>query len=93
MNTNDPMRSAEDEDVCRVCGYTDGDLFFKDTWPTHIICPCCSWESGTQALGLEGTREYRGYWTGQGAPWFSPRARPEEWDLLAQLQNIPPHWR
>lgn len=80
--------------MCRVCGYTDGDLFFKDTWPTHhIICPCCSWEAGTQALGLEGTREYRGYWTGQSAPWFSPRARPEEWDLLAQLQNIPPHRR
>ncbi|WP_432042534.1 hypothetical protein [Streptomyces cadmiisoli] len=55
-----PMRSVEDEDVRRVCGYTDGSLFFEDTWPTHIICDCCGGDSGTQALGLEGTREYRG---------------------------------
>ncbi|MEU9284166.1 hypothetical protein AB0D57_05415 [Streptomyces sp. NPDC048275] len=87
------MRSVEDEDVCRVCGYTDGILFFEDTWPTHIICDCCGWESGTQALGLEGTREYRGYWTGQGAEWFSRGARPKDWDLLKQLRNIPPDWR
>jgi hypothetical protein len=87
------MRSTEDEDVCRVCGYTDGSLFFEGTWPTHIICSCCGWESGTQALGLQGTREYRGYWAGQGAEWSSRGARPKDWDLLKQLRNIPAEWR
>ncbi|MFC8663190.1 hypothetical protein [Streptomyces sp. NPDC057199] len=93
MKSDDPMRSVEDEEVCRVCGYTDGDLFFENTWPTHIICSCCGWESGTPALDLSATREYRGYWTGQGAEWFSRGARPKDWDLLEQLRNIPEDWR
>ncbi|MFG2347863.1 hypothetical protein [Streptomyces phaeochromogenes] len=36
-----------------------------------------------------GTREYRGYWTGQGDEWSSRGARPKDWDLLKQLRNIP----
>ncbi|MFJ3235870.1 hypothetical protein [Streptomyces sp. NPDC086787] len=87
------MRSEEDEDICRVCGYSDGGLFYEDTWATNAICPCCGAESGIQALSLQGAREYRGYWIGQGARWFRQKEQPPGWDLVKQLTKIPREWR
>lgn len=44
-----------------------------------------------------GLRNYRGYWVGHGASWSSPSAerkhKHQGWDLLKQMQNIPPQWR
>ncbi|WP_338063999.1 hypothetical protein [Streptomyces noursei] len=42
---------------------------------------------------LMGVRGHRGYWLGQGVPWAAPSERPEDWDLLTQIENIPTEWR
>nr|WP_078970913.1 hypothetical protein [Streptomyces chattanoogensis] len=83
----------EEESVCRVCGYDDGDLFWEGGWPTAIICPCCGNESDVSDDSVRGIREYRGYWVGCGAGWTYPSKRPVDWDLLEQVAKIPPEWR
>jgi hypothetical protein len=32
-------------------------------------------------------------WLESGTPWFDPKARPPDWDLQAQLRDIPAHYR
>ncbi|MFE0426442.1 hypothetical protein [Streptomyces sp. NPDC058953] len=88
------------EDICRMCGWTDGGLTWEDGWPTASICACCGTESGIGDMGwpgnarhLEGIRAFRGWWVGNGAVWYRPYHRPPDWDLLTQLANIPQHWR
>ncbi|MER0444439.1 hypothetical protein ABR738_07590 [Streptomyces sp. Edi4] len=82
------------ETVCRVCGYSDGDLYRDGGgWPTGLICACCGGQSGIQDATLQGVREFRGYWLGLGAPWDSPSEKAERWDLLEQISNIEPSWR
>ncbi|AYG85041.1 hypothetical protein DWB77_07257 [Streptomyces hundungensis] len=87
-----PNRSNDDEELCRVCGYAAGP-FFEGTWPSSAICSCCGWDPQTQPAGLDATRELRGYWIGHGAQWHSPKEQPGNWDLYAQIQDIPELWR
>ncbi|MFF8960301.1 hypothetical protein [Streptomyces sp. NPDC014894] len=98
--TNTNTGTITDEEYCRICGYGDGGLIWENGWPTAVICPCCGTESGIGDMGdpgtwegLRGIRDYRGYWVGNGARWHSPTLRPKEWDLLAQLADIPTVWR
>ncbi|MET8982975.1 hypothetical protein ABZX85_46120 [Streptomyces sp. NPDC004539] len=35
----------------------------------------------------------RAYWAASGAVWDVPTNEPENWDLRAQLAQIPPEWR
>ncbi|MFJ3235871.1 hypothetical protein [Streptomyces sp. NPDC086787] len=82
------------ETICRVCGFSDGDLYRDEGgWPTDIICPCCGAQSGIHDGTLDGVRAFRGYWVGQGAAWDTPEVRPENWDLIAQISSVPPAWR
>ncbi|MGW8748925.1 hypothetical protein [Streptomyces sp. NPDC055794] len=92
--------AAEAEDFCRMCGYGE-DRFWDAGWPTGAICDCCGNESGIGDMGakpgswsgVEGLHAFRGWWLGAGAGWERPRRRPDGWDVLRQLENIPPHWR
>ncbi|MFI1014800.1 hypothetical protein [Streptomyces sp. NPDC020965] len=91
---------TDNEDICRICGYSDGALFWENGWPTAGICDCCGTESGIGDMGTPGTweglsgiRDYRGYWVGHGAVWNSPSLKPKGWDLLTQIANIPERWR
>jgi len=75
---------------CRICGFNNyPDEFWKDKIPMYIICPCCGCESGNEDYTLETTKLYREKWINQGAIWFLPKEKPEKWDIVKQLKNIP----
>ncbi len=40
-----------------------------------------------------GARDFRGWWIGQGAQWWHPHSKPQGWDVLQQVMNIPAPWR
>ncbi len=81
------------ETICRVCGMEYG----TPTWNSENdasfdICNCCGVEFGVQDWTLEGVKEYRGDWISNGAQWFSPKLKPETWNLEEQLKHIPSRW-
>ncbi|KND26030.1 hypothetical protein [Streptomyces acidiscabies] len=84
--------SAE-ETTCRVCGQNDGTVLWSNGTPHYVICDCCGTESGIGDDNLSQARELRGFWVANGAPWDVPRNRPEDWNLLDQMKNLPPEWR
>ncbi|MEF3118930.1 hypothetical protein [Streptomyces chrestomyceticus] len=83
----------EIETICRVCGYDDGEPRWVNGCANSDICSACASQSGLNDTMLSGVRELRGYWVGQGAPWSYPKDKPEGWDLLKQISNLPPEWR
>ncbi|MFJ7999887.1 hypothetical protein ACIQ7D_22550 [Streptomyces sp. NPDC096310] len=86
--------SSEIEHACRICGAIfPGDPTWENSVPNYVICNCCGLESGIGDTDLESVRSYRGYWVGNGAKWSTPTRKPDHWDLLKQLENIPPQWR
>ncbi|WP_217223033.1 hypothetical protein [Streptomyces anulatus] len=94
MPSGDVVAPGPDEEsACRVCGHDDGDLFWEGGWPTALICVCCGNESDVSDASLMGVRNYRGYWTGNGAAWHSPSFKPPDWAILEQLARIPAEWR
>lgn len=99
---SDPHRVSTDgaagirspETACRVCGLDDGEeLYDQYGVPQYVICGCCGVESGLGDQDLSQVRENRGYWVARGAPWHWPEDKPAEWDVLAQLSNVPEEWR
>lgn len=78
-----------------MCGLGDGKTALWDEFgaPQYLICECCGMESGIGDDNLAQVREVRGYWVGNGAKWHEPKFKPEPWDILQQLANIPPEWR
>lgn len=46
-----------------------------------------SWEC------VRSLHNHRGWWTGHGAQWWCPRGKPQDWDVLQQVMNIPTSWR
>ncbi|MFE6888037.1 hypothetical protein [Streptomyces sp. NPDC057694] len=81
------------ESACRICGLDVGEALFEHGFPNYVICQCCGNESGIGDDNLMQVQELRGYWVGHGAQWDRPRHRPADWDLMAQLANVPLHWR
>ena len=82
------------ESVCRVCGWDDGDDFYDQTGSaTYIICDCCGAEAGRDQYDARSARRYRQEWLDKGAPWFSPRDMPPDWNVEAQLQAVPASYR
>ncbi|MEV6675187.1 hypothetical protein [Streptomyces sp. NPDC051162] len=81
------------ECACRICGYCDDSAFWRHGFFTSEICSCCGSQSGIEDITLESVRHVRGYWVGHGAQWFSPKCKPENWDLLKQMSNLLPEWR
>ncbi|MGI5530348.1 hypothetical protein ACQEVX_24070 [Streptomyces syringium] len=81
------------EDVCRICGYSDGGTFREDGWPVGTICDCCGTQAGIGDTTLEQVREIRAHWVKQGAQWWAPKHKPENWDPDEQLSNLPLQWR
>jgi hypothetical protein len=77
---------------CYVCGLEG----LEPPWgedncsPLHIICPCCGCEFGYEDSTPHSTKAYREKWLSNGAKWFRPKEKPENWDLQEQLSHIPP---
>jgi hypothetical protein len=86
QNNSEPYTSE-----CRICGYssitypwgTDG------ASPSFEICPCCGVQFGKEDRTLEAIKAYRAEWIRKGGRWFSKNEKPVEWDMDAQLKNIP----
>ena len=81
---------------CRVCGYDFGVVVWgeSDETPMHgYICPCCGAQVGLEDINYRGVQLYRTAWLENGAKWFQPRERPEDWDLFEQLKSIPDRFR
>ena len=80
---------------CRICGFehvepqwgTDGRC------PLYEICPCCGAESGYEDCTALAIHSYRKAWLAKGTPWFSPKSQPANWNVVHQLENIPPEFR
>ncbi|MEU3354041.1 hypothetical protein [Streptomyces sp. NPDC037389] len=88
------MENTDDfEDVCRICGYSDGESFREDGWPVGTICHCCGTEAGIGDNDLEQVREIREHWLRHGAQWWQPKSKPADWDLQRQLANVLLQWR
>ncbi len=82
------------ETACRICGLDDAAALFDEYGvPQYVICECCGNESGIGDDTVTQVRELRGFWVGHGAQWDRPKYKPENWDLLKQLANVPPEWR
>lgn len=80
---------------CRVCGVTQALPPWGDDGrtPSFEVCDCCGTEFGYEDSTAASTRNARSAWITKGAPWFDVKARPEGWDLEAQLQHVPDAFR
>ena len=79
---------------CRVCGYNNyPDEFWEDETPMYTICPCCGCESGNEDYTAESTKNYREKWIAKGANWFKPKEKPENWNMIEQLKNVPQEYK
>jgi hypothetical protein len=79
-----------EEYYCRVCGFNNyPEVFWGNTIPFYIICPCCGCESGNDDYTIESTKNYRVKWINEGANWFEPSEKPVSWNLTEQIKNVP----
>ncbi len=76
---------------CRVCGLRQDEPPWGEDGksPTFIICDCCGVEFGYEDTTVRAAKAFRREWLKRGAPWATPLSRPKDWDLRAQLKNIP----
>ena len=80
---------------CRICGL----LCDTNQWgneeelPSYDICDCCGVEFGYEDYTLDSIRKYRNNWLKNGAKWFNPKAKPDNWSLREQMNNIPVEYR
>ncbi len=82
---------SEKHYTCPVCGfdklkelpYDQGNL------PSYEICPCCGFEFGLDGVNNQiAFTDFRQRWIKNGANWFMPRLKPNNWDFKKQLNNL-----
>ncbi|WP_218940109.1 hypothetical protein [Denitrobaculum tricleocarpae] len=56
---------------------------------TFDICACCGAEFGYEDSLYSAVVSYREEWKRKGMNWWSEKDKPEDWDVKAQLSNIP----
>ena len=80
---------------CRVCGLFQGLAQYgvNGRNPTHEICLCCGVEFGYEDMTPTSARRYRAEWIENGANWFNPKFKPENWKLEDQLANVAEEFR
>ena len=88
------MRSDE-LNRCRVCGLA----LAEPPWgadgrsPSYEHCPCCGVEFGYSDATQLAAQRSREAWLHNGANWSEPSERPCDWELDAQLENVPADFR
>jgi len=82
----------EDKFKCRVCGLAQfPDLPWGENGKesSYEICPCCGVEFGHEDDGLLNCLRLRRQWVeDRHCGWWSPRLRPRDWDIPAQIRGI-----
>lgn len=88
-------RMEASEFACRVCGRMTNEPPWGEDGksPTFEICECCGVEFGYEDSSLQGILNYREQWLRNGAKWFAARRKPDNWDVDAQLNQIPRKYR
>jgi hypothetical protein len=66
---------------------------YDEELPSHEICPCCGVRFGYEDDSYDGVIDYRHQWFKERAKLFSIGRRPNDWNLEAQLKNIPYKWK
>ena len=81
--------------ACRVCGFLNEDPPWgqNGNTPSFEICPCCGVEFGYEDSTLESVRRYREKWLTRGDEWNYKKARPANWSVEKQMDNIPPEYK
>lgn len=80
--------------ACRVCGFINDDE--EPPWgedgrcPTFNFCDCCGVEFGYQDCLYENIKRVRRQWLRDGAQWDDPKAKPANWNVVEQLDNVSP---
>jgi hypothetical protein len=77
--------------LCPVCGYPNLDYPAMDPLsgnPSFDICPSCGCEFGYDDATIQVKDSYRKRWIKNGAVWFKPELKPQNWSLRDQLELI-----
>jgi hypothetical protein len=85
---------TSDHYMCPACGYpelAEPPRLPKSGGGSYEICPSCGFEFGVTDDDEGYTyASWRGRWVADGMNWWStgPRARPDDWDPIAQLARL-----
>lgn len=74
---------------CHVCGLEQEEAPWGEdgNTPSFDLCMCCGIQFGYEDIVYEVIERYRENWIENGAEWFQPKFKPQEWDLNEQLKN------
>jgi len=79
--------------ACRVCGLIEEDVL---PWgddgetPSFDFCSCCGVEFGNGDQDDVAAENWRQEWLRAGATWAKPAAKPADWNVVEQLENVMP---
>lgn len=71
-------------DLCVVCGFNSG-----ISLDPGEFCPCCGIEFYVDDYLLNDILKERKRWIDSGYKWNEESYKPEQWDPITQMQNIP----
>ena len=74
--------------MCPVCGFRGlkEPSYDQQDVPSYEICSCCGFEFGCDEK--QDMVRFREAWIGKGAAWFTPDAKPVDWKLQQQLNDL-----
>jgi hypothetical protein len=81
--------------TCRVCGLQQDDPPWGEdgNTPSFNICDCCGIEFGYEDATIVAIKKMREKWLSEGTVWSEPKAKPKDWTLEVQLEQIPDAFR
>jgi len=75
---------------CYICGF-EYDVDVSDLLGHYCICCDVHYMAGNPDITL--IRKYRQKWIDAGYPWAYEEDKPENWDPLEQLANVPDEFK